>query len=258
MVKALFFDIDGTLVSFDTHSVPDSAARALAQAAAAGCLLFVATGRQIANTECVRHLNFDGYITANGGYCTTRDGATVLKRTFSRRNLDSLFSLLAQEPFPVAMMTSRGWFCNYTDGKVETLCSMVELPVPPVADLKELCRQEEIIEMSLFVDPQQEQRIVSRMDGCISSRWNPISADLNPEGTDKAAGMQAILDHYGLDRSEAMAFGDGGNDIAMLRYAGIGVTFPSASQDVREAADYVTDEVDCDGIYKALKHFKII
>jgi len=258
MIKALFFDIDGTLVSFDTHKVPSSTVRSLALAADKGILLFVATGRQIANTDCVRHLNFDGYITANGGYCTARDGATVLKNKFSRSNLDSLFSILEERPFPVAMMTSHGWFCNYADTKVETLCSMVELAVPQTANLKELSSREDIIEMCLFVNPQQERLIVERMDGCISSRWNPISADLNPAGTDKAAGMQAMLAHYGLDRSQSMAFGDGGNDIAMLRYAHTGVTFSSAAPEVLSAADYITDKVECDGIYKALKHFNII
>ena len=67
-----------------------------------------------------------------------------------------------------------------------------------------------------------------------------------------------MLAHYGLDRNQAMAFGDGGNDIPMLRHVATGVAMGSASEQVRQAADYVTGDVDLNGIYDALKHFNII
>ena len=55
-----------------------------------------------------------------------------------------------------------------------------------------------------------------------------------------------------------MAFGDGGNDIPMLRHAGIGVAMGNAQDDVKASADYVTASVDEDGIRKALQHFAVI
>ena len=55
-----------------------------------------------------------------------------------------------------------------------------------------------------------------------------------------------------------MACGDGGNDIAMLQHAGIGVAMGNADDDVKQYADYVTDSVDEDGIFKALKFHNII
>jgi len=55
-----------------------------------------------------------------------------------------------------------------------------------------------------------------------------------------------------------MAFGDGGNDISMLRHAGIGIAMGNAKDDVKAVADYVTDNVDEDGIMKALRHFNVI
>ena len=58
--------------------------------------------------------------------------------------------------------------------------------------------------------------------------------------------------------NECMAFGDGGNDIAMLQHAGIGVAMGNAEDDVKQYADYITDSVDEDGIFKALKHLNII
>ena len=55
-----------------------------------------------------------------------------------------------------------------------------------------------------------------------------------------------------------MAFGDGGNDIPMLRHVGIGVAMGNAENDVKQVADYVTASVDEDGIEKALRHFGVI
>ena len=55
-----------------------------------------------------------------------------------------------------------------------------------------------------------------------------------------------------------MAFGDGGNDISMLKYVGIGVAMGNAKDDVKAIADYITDSVQEDGIVSALKHFDIL
>ena len=55
-----------------------------------------------------------------------------------------------------------------------------------------------------------------------------------------------------------MAFGDGHNDIDMLQFVGIGVAMGNSSDDVKKEADYITDDIDCDGLYKALKEYKVI
>lgn len=55
-----------------------------------------------------------------------------------------------------------------------------------------------------------------------------------------------------------MAFGDGGNDVLMLKHVGIGVAMGNAEDEVKRAADYVTDSVDEDGVEKALRHFGVI
>lgn len=73
MIKALFFDIDGTLVSFDTHAIPETTIEAIAAAKAKGIRIFIATGRPaviINNLSALQDRELiDGYITMNGGYC---------------------------------------------------------------------------------------------------------------------------------------------------------------------------------------------
>ena len=70
--------------------------------------------------------------------------------------------------------------------------------------------------------------------------------------------MDKIIEYYGINISETMAFGDGGNDITMIEHAAIGVAMGNANEGVKEVADYITDDVDNNGIYNALKHFSII
>ena len=77
MIKALFFDIDGTLVSFKTHLIPTSTIEALEAAKAKGIQIFIATGRPrviINNLAPLQNRKLiDGYITMNGAYCFVND-----------------------------------------------------------------------------------------------------------------------------------------------------------------------------------------
>ena len=70
--------------------------------------------------------------------------------------------------------------------------------------------------------------------------------------------MKKILEYYGIRSEECMAFGDGGNDIPMLQYAGIGVAMGNARPEVQQVANFVTSSVDDNGIVFALKHFGIL
>ena len=90
------------------------------------------------------------------------------------------------------------------------------------------------------------------------SRWHPLFADVNLAGISKATGISAFADYYGIEMAEIMACGDGGNDIPMLKAAGIGVAMGNASEAVKASADFITDTVENDGLCKALKNFGII
>jgi hydroxymethylpyrimidine pyrophosphatase-like HAD family hydrolase len=78
------------------------------------------------------------------------------------------------------------------------------------------------------------------------------------KGNTKQKGIDEIIRHFGFLREETMAFGDGGNDISMLRHAATGVAMGQACDEVKRFADYVTDSVDDNGIRNAMKYFRII
>lgn len=112
--------------------------------------------------------------------------------------------------------------------------------------------------MTAFFKDYQEEEIMSRLHHCSVMRWYPTFADIISKEVDKGVGIDQFCDYYGFSLEETMAFGDGGNDIEMLRHAGIGVAMGNAREEVQQAADYVTDSVDNDGVFKALQHFELI
>ena len=79
------------------------------------------------------------------------------------------------------------------------------------------------------------------------------SGEITIRGITKARGMERALDYYGIDRENSVGFGDAFNDLEMMEYAGIGVAMGNARDEVKEAADYVTDHIDRDGIAKAVE-----
>ena len=99
---------------------------------------------------------------------------------------------------------------------------------------------------------------MEKIPGCSITRWSRFGIDVLPGSGDKVAGIRKYLALQGISREETIAFGDGENDIGMLRYAGIGVALGNAGEEVKAAALYVTADIDDDGIWKALEHFHIL
>ncbi|MFQ6875511.1 MAG: HAD hydrolase family protein, partial [Coprobacillus cateniformis] len=109
-----------------------------------------------------------------------------------------------------------------------------------------------------FVDNDEEKELMKVMPHCISARWHPLFCDVSPIGGTKQNGIDKFLEHYHIDLSETMAFGDGGNDIQMLNHVAVAIAMGNANDEVKAIADYVTDDVDNDGITKALRHFGLL
>src|SRR5699024_10931663 len=106
--------------------------------------------------------------------------------------------------------------------------------------------------------PEMDAPFAEAVPGYRAVRWNPVFADVIPADGGKAEGLARMMARHGLTADQCIAFGDGGNDIEMLRAAGTGVAMGNASPTVQAAADYVTDTVDRDGIWKAAVHFGLI
>ena len=248
MIKAIFLDVDGTLISFKTHKVPVSALEALRRAHARGARLFIATGRAAADLELLGEIPYDGVVALNGADCLMRDGTLVARHPIPRADFEKSLALSAELDFPVGLELNDGVFVNRVTPEVVRLAKLVAHPVPEQVDLRALFDRGDCCQMCFYFDPELEKRVMAELPGLVASRWCPIFADINVRGIDKATGLAEFASHFGFAHGETMAFGDGGNDAAMLRAAGVGVAMGNAKEHVREIADVVAPDNEHDGV----------
>ena len=112
---------------------------------------------------------------------------------------------------------------------------------------------EKVYQLNVFVSEEEEEDFLTYM--LIQSSSLDYSFTDVIQRWWKNTGIDAIISHFGIKLEETMAFGDGGNDIDMLKHAGIGVAMENAGDNVKAIADYITTSVDDDGITHALKTF---
>lgn len=258
MVKAIFLDVDGTLISFRTHQVPDSAIEALRLAHKRGVRLFIATGRAASDLELLAGIPYDGVAALNGADCVLRDGRVIARHHIPPEDFERALALSELLDFPLALELNDGVYVNRVTPVVERLAQLVAHPVPEQADLRALFPASACCQLCFYLDAELERRVMAELPGLEASRWCPIFADVNVRGVDKATGIAGFAARFGFAPGQVMAFGDGGNDAAMLRAAGVGVAMGNACAEALAAADHVTASVDDDGIRKALEHFGVI
>jgi Cof subfamily protein (haloacid dehalogenase superfamily) len=260
MIKALFFDIDGTLVSFKSHEIPESTVRALEKAKENGIRIYISTGRPIpfiTNIDKIKHL-VDGYITTNGGYCFVGNSIVCIN-AIPKNDVETLLELSDNCKFPVILVGQRKITVVNTNPLVnEIFVENLKVHSDAMGDSLEEVLAEPILQATAFLGAEEQQIVMSRLAGCISGRWHQDFTDITSTYADKGKGLQAIAAHEDLLLSNCMAFGDGGNDISIIKAAGVGVAMGNAGDDVKFVADYITTSVDEDGIANALKHYGVI
>lgn len=254
MIKAAFFDIDGTLVSFKTHRIPSSAIDALSQLHRKGILLFIASGRHKLSMNNLGNLSFDGYVTLNGGLCLVNN-QVLYKHPLPAPDMDHFIQFLQEtEAFPCVFVQEKELTINYINEAARQTFQLLNFPAPPIRRLQEITGKT-FYQLLGFFGQEEENQIMSLIPGCRATRWTSLFTDIVPEGCSKKTGIIHMLQHFGIRPEEIIAFGDGGNDIEMLEYAGTGVAMGNAADKVKLAADYVTASVDEEGLALALQHF---
>ena len=257
---ALFFDIDGTLVSFKTHEIPASTIFALTQAKANGHKVFISTGRPpliITNLGAIEHL-IDGYVTINGALCFVGNEVVRCKNisqeavmTVVEDAKNKNYGLIVVGERDVAVLDPHGEVDRIFRGEIAVENLNLAKPLDVIL-------QQRILQLTPFFPEEYEGDLMERIPSCTSGRWHPAFTDITAKGADKGEGLLTLAAHLGLNPQNTMAFGDGGNDISMIKAAGIGIAMGNALESLKNEADYTTTSVDDDGILGALQHYGLI
>ena len=257
---ALFFDIDGTLVSFKTHEIPATTILALTQAKANGSRVYIATGRPpiiITNLGAIEHL-IDGYITTNGALCFVGN-KLVCCQPIPKEDVITCVEDAKEKGYSLIVVGRKDVAVLDPTGDVDRIFRQM-LAVKNINEASPLedVLQQDILQLTPFFPIEYEPKLLARMPRCVSGRWHPEFTDITANGADKGKGILAIAHHEGFDPSRTIAFGDGGNDTSMILQAGIGIAMGNAIDALKQQADYVTTSVDDDGILNALRYFGVI
>ena len=144
-----------------------------------------------------------------------------------------------------------------TDPVANAIRNQLEFQMPPLLPTRQMMGRE-TFQIITIMPAERDNDVLQMLPHCRLPRWHPQFSDLVNADNSKATGIDSILHHYGIDRNECIGFGDGGNDIEMLDFCGIGVAMGNADDNVKAHADYVTTSVDDEGIAKALRQLHII
>ena len=255
MIKIAFFDVDGTLLSFKTHAMPESTKRALAALRAAGVRTVISSGRadyQLAGG--LRH-GFDAYITMNGQLCYDEAGS-YRSHPLNDADVRAVIDMAVAEGFDLLVAHADRTFSTNRGARVRGIEEKVGLHYPqePV----ENAFKQPVYQFCACVGPEDEPKILEATEHVALTRWTNLFCDVVPDEGGKSYGVAATLERYGIAAEEAIAFGDGENDLSMFEAVGTAVAMGNAWDMVKERADYVTDAVDDDGIWNACAHFGLV
>ncbi len=254
MIKAVFFDIDGTLVSFKTHRVPESARKSVRALREKGVKVFIASGRRMNSIDNLGDLEFDGFVTANGSQCQVGD-RIIHARYIDRKDVEALAGSGLSLPWGIVQQEQI--YVNTMNREVRKVFDLLRFRDPVVGPLSGVI-DGETIQLLVFMKKGEEGPVMKYLPDCEAVRWHPLFCDVIPKGSGKNVGIDKMLEYFGIDRSETMAFGDGGNDISMLEHVAVGVAMGNAEKEVKKVASYVTRSVDDNGIEKALRHYGLL
>lgn len=259
MIKAVFFDIDGTLLSHKTSQVPVSTIKALNMLKKKGIYTFIATGRHISEMRDlpIHDLEFDAYITLNGGYCYNKD-EVIYASPINQDDMTNIIHYIDKHPFPCMFVEDQRMYINFINNAVKIVQKAISTPLPDIDDLNRGLVHPiyQVIPYNMTISKEME--ILNCMPHCKHTRWHDLAIDIIPSSGGKQKGIAEVLDYYGILKEETMAFGDGNNDIDMFEYVKLAIAMGNANDNVKKAADDITDDIDNDGIYNALKKYNII
>ena len=269
--KYIFLDIDGTLVNMKSE-MPASAKKALLLAKEKGHKIIISTGRYYEQIYpwLLESFDFDGIIMSSGA-TVLWGGKEIFHKSFSKEMF--LHVVNTMESTGASILYFLGHALGGTQEDYDRICDAL---------VDDGLKREVVVEAYgniTFSDIDKIENVEKGMYGCANididemkkrlgpafnvdpfsfnnmpSNWGEITlAEVN-----KGAAVRFLMDYVGADIRVSVAVGDGGNDVEMLKAAGVGVAMGNADESAKAVADMITDHIDEDGLYNAFVRLGLI
>lgn len=261
-IKLAFFDIDETLYIKQDAILPSSIPAVFSRLKQQGITPAIATGRTrcafpMVVEQLLEKAGVDVFVTINGQH---NSYAKQLVSTYplSLLELEKIIQFMQQHQLDYGLVGNEHIAISAATDLVKTALNPITTGY--IID-PNYHHKAPIYQMLLFFPPEKE--ILIHQSGILGDhlktvRWHQNAVDLLAKEGSKARGIKDIVEHLGLGMENVIAFGDGLNDIEMLTSVGFGVAMGNAHSDLMAVADYVTTNIEQDGILNAFQQLKLL
>jgi Cof subfamily protein (haloacid dehalogenase superfamily) len=256
MSKIVFFDIDGTLLDHD-KKLPDKTKQAIKELKKNGTFVAIATGRAPFMFEGLRkELEIDSFVSFNGSYVMF-ENEMIYKQPLHSGELEQLHMSAQLHGHPMLFMDEKTMKSSVSHHQyIEECMGSLKFPHPELDP--SFYQNREIFQSLLFIEEKNESLYYGQSSQFEFIRWHRYSVDILPKGGSKAEGIKKMVDRLGFNLKDVFAFGDGLNDMQMIQAVGNGIAMGNALDELKAHAQFVTKDVDEDGIWYGLKELNLI
>lgn len=264
--KVLVLDIDGTLTNSKKEITPKTK-EGILHIEERGHKVILASGRPTHGMEdFARELELEKYggylLSFNGGrIINCKTGEIVYQRILPKNVLPQLFQYaLTHDCGLVTYLGDEIVAGTRIDSYMEIESRINHMPMRQVNSFVDLVSEYDLNKCLMTAPPEQaeiyEKELNERFGDILSIyRSAEFFIEIMPKNVDKATSLEHMLSSVGMTKEDAICCGDGFNDISMISFAGVGVAMANAQPVVKEAADFITDSNDEDGIVKVIDTF---
>lgn len=257
-IKIAFFDVDGTLVDMKKKVITPAMIETLKHLKENGIILCMATGRGPYLVPSFPGIDFDVFLSYNASYCYTKD-EVIFSNPIPKEDVKAVVENASEIHRPVFLAGVEGGGANGCDKDLADYFAIAKSEVNVLDNFDfEKLMDKKVYQMMVGCYKEEYADILRDVDGARITAWWTRAADITPANGNKGVGVRKILDYYHLDKENAIAFGDGTNDIEMLEAVGTGVAMGNATDDVKTVADAICGHVAEDGIYHYCKEQGLI
>ncbi len=247
VVKIAFFDVDGTLLPLGIKEPSAKIVYTLKELQRNGVILCMATGRGVLARPKLKGIHFDAYITFNGSYCFT-DEELIHSCPIPKSDVLQILENTKRMGRAVVISNDKFIVANGMDDDLKTYFSFGGERIAIDEEFDDKCT-DDIYQMMLSCVSSEYEEILRGTKGTSVTSWWDRAADLIPAESGKGGAVKNILDYFGFSKQEAIAFGDGRNDIETFGAVGTGIAMGNAGDEVKAIADTECKSVEDDGIY---------
>ena len=246
-VKIVFFDIDGTLLEMGKTEITPNMRKALCSLKQNGIKICIATGRPFVTIPMFEGIVFDAILAFNGSFCVAGD-QVVAKCPIPKEDVKKIIENAKRMERPVSIATAEEIVANGSDKDLEDYFAIAHHRVN-VSEKFEEYVEKDVFQIMLGCDLEERKYILEGTKNAKVAAWWSRAIDIIPKDGGKGTAIEQVLAHYKFSKEEAIAFGDGENDIDMLLSVGKGIAMGNAAEKVKEIAADICESVTDDGIY---------